>query len=187
MGKIIAVVGMAGSGKGTITDHLEKLGYPKVYFGGMVYEEVERRGLTVVEHEREVREDMRKQEGPAVLAKRAAQRADEYFDQGKNTVIFDGLYSWTEYKYLKERYGEALTILAVFTPRAVRYERTVARKEGHRSYTREQIEKRDYEEIENIEKGGPIAIADFTLVNTGTPEDLTDGADAILEQLNAVL
>jgi dephospho-CoA kinase len=184
MGKIIAIVGMAGSGKGTITDHLEALGYPKVYFGGMVYEEVERRGLTIVEHEREVREDMRFQEGPAVLAKRAAARADEYFEKGSKTVIFDGLYSWSEYKYLHEKYKEDLIVVAVFTPRKIRYQRAAARREGHRSYTEELIKKRDWEEIENIEKGGPIAIADYTLVNTGKPEDLTAEVDALFKELS---
>ena len=50
MKRILAVVGMPGSGKGTITDHLEALGYKKVYFGGMVYEEVEKRWYTTGEY-----------------------------------------------------------------------------------------------------------------------------------------
>jgi len=42
--KVIAVVGMMGSGKGTLVDYLtETLHAPKVYFGGMVYEEIEKR------------------------------------------------------------------------------------------------------------------------------------------------
>lgn len=183
MKKIVAVVGMAGSGKGTITDYLESRGYPKVYFGGMVYEEVERRGLDIVENEREVREDMRKQEGLAVMAKRASVKAEEYFSQGKNTVVFDGLYSWSEYKFLREKYGDSLVVVAVFTPLSVRYERATSRKESHRSYTIEQIKKRDYEEIENIEKGGPIAMADYTLVNTDTPEHLLKEVEDLLKRL----
>jgi hypothetical protein len=34
-----------------------------------------------------------------------------------------------------------------------------------RRLTPGQARKRDYAEIENIEKGGPIAMADFTVVN----------------------
>ena len=34
MNKLIAVVGMTGSGKSVITDYLEKNGFKKVYFGG---------------------------------------------------------------------------------------------------------------------------------------------------------
>lgn len=174
---------MAGSGKGTITDYLESRGMPKIYFGGMVYEEVERRGLDIVKHEREVREDMRAKEGLAVLAKRASAKADEYFADGHQVVVFDGLYSWSEFKFIEEKYGEDAIFIAVFTPKSIRYQRAINRRESHRSYTLDDIKKRDYEEIEGIEKGGPIAMADYTLVNTKTPEDLINELNSLLESL----
>ena len=37
MGKLIAVVGMSGSGKGGVTDFLEENGWTKIYFGGVTY------------------------------------------------------------------------------------------------------------------------------------------------------
>ena len=43
--KIIAVVGMSGSGKSVAVDYLTSKGYPKVYFGGMIYKEMEKRGV----------------------------------------------------------------------------------------------------------------------------------------------
>ena len=43
--KILAIVGMSGSGKSVAVDHLTNLGFPKVYFGGMIYREMERRGI----------------------------------------------------------------------------------------------------------------------------------------------
>lgn len=187
MKHVIAVVGMAGSGKGTVTDHLESLDYPKIYFGGMVYAEVERLGLDHVKDEKEVRENMRRIDGPAVMAKRAAAIADQHLEDGAKTVVLDGLYSWSEYLYLREKYGEALTVLAIFTPRAERYRRAASRREGHRSYTEEMIAKRDHEEIENIEKGGPLAIADYTLLNTGTPEELLDQAMNLLKEIDATI
>ncbi len=184
MHKIVAIVGMAGSGKGTATDHLEALGYKKVHFGGMVYDEVARRGLDIVANEREVREDMRRQGGPAVLAIRAGEKAEEYFASGAQTVILDGLYSWSEYKHLKEKYGEDMITIAIFTPSQVRYERVVARRDSQRAYTLEQVKKRDYEEIENLEKGGPIAMADFTMTNSETPQSLTDEIDGLFRGLH---
>jgi len=36
----------------------------------------------------------------------------------------------------------------------------------------EELASRDRSEIENINKGGPIAMADITLVNEGSVEDL---------------
>ena len=39
---------------------------------------------------------------------------------------------------------------------------------------RQEAKARDFAEIENIEKGGPIVMADFTIVNTGTIEELKE-------------
>ena len=35
--KIVAVVGMSGSGNSVEVDYLTRQGVPKVYFGGMIY------------------------------------------------------------------------------------------------------------------------------------------------------
>ena len=35
MNKIIAIVGMCGSGKSIASEYYENLGWPKVYFGGV--------------------------------------------------------------------------------------------------------------------------------------------------------
>ncbi len=181
--EVIALVGMPGSGKGTCTDYLHNTHkWPLVHFGNMVYEEVQRRGLDNVRDEAFVREDMRAQEGKAVLAKHAARKADEYATSGTNTVIFDGLYSWSELLYLREKFGDNLLVIAVAAPRKTRYQRTLARNDSHRKYTSEQqIVNRDIAEIENLEKGGPIAFADYTLVNDTNPEALTDKLDDILK------
>lgn len=181
--KIIALVGMPGSGKGTCTDYLhETYGFPVVHFGSMVYEEVQRRGLDNVNDEKFVREDMRAQEGPAVMAIHAANKADELLKGSTQTVVFDGLYSWSEYKYLSEKYGDDLLVIAVAAPRAERYRRILARNDSHRKYTSaDQIKERDVAEIENLEKGGPIAFADYTLANDGSPETMLKKLQSIIE------
>ena len=176
---------MAGSGKGTCTAYIsEKYGVPLIHFGNMVYEEVQRRGLDNVRDEKFVREDMRKQEGPAVLAVHVARKATEALANGANGAVLDGLYSWSEYKYLRSVFGDKLIVIAVAAPRAERYRRVIARKDSHRTYTAaEQIEERDIAEIEGLEKGGPIAFADYTIVNAGTPEDLLKQLDATLQEI----
>ena len=45
-------------------------------------------------------------------------------------------------------------------------------------------EQRDYAEIESLEKGGPIAIADYTLLNNGDPADLLAALDALVKRLH---
>ncbi len=182
---VIAVVGMPGSGKGTCTTYAaEHYNVPMFHFGNMVYEEVQRRGLDNVLDERFVREDMRKAEGPAVLAKRVAARAEAALKEGSRGVVLDGLYSWTEYRYLRETFGDNLLVIAIAAPRQERYRRGAERKDAHRKYTPEQIEARDIEEIENLEKGGPIAMADYTIVNDRTPKDMLNKLDEILASIH---
>ena len=106
-----------------------------------------------------------------------------------SNVAGDGLYSWTEYKILKEKYGNNMRVLAVFAPPELRYERLEKRavsgdtQNRFRSIPKEDSKRRDYAEIENIEKGGPIAMADFTIVNTGDIEKIKSDLDKILAEL----
>lgn len=183
MKEVIAFVGMPGSGKGTCSDYLhEKYGWPIVHFGNMVYEEVGRRGLDNVKDEVFVREDMRAQEGPAVLAKHVSRKTEEYFSKNETVVVLDGLYSWSEYKFLLETYGDNLLVIAVTAPKKVRRQRVLDRQDPHRKYTLEQLITREVAEIENLEKGGPIAYADYTLANEKTTEDLLADLVKILQE-----
>ncbi|MDB5185638.1 MAG: hypothetical protein JWL85_161 [Candidatus Saccharibacteria bacterium] len=185
--KVIAFVGMPGAGKGTCTNYLEEThDWPVVHFGSMVYEEVQRRGLHNVRDEMFVRTDMREKEGSAVLAKHAARKAQGYFDKGHTRVVLDGLYSWTEYKYLEEVFGDDLIVVAITAPKALRRTRAVARKDGHRTYTIDQIVKREIDEIENLEKGGPIAYADHTILNDQDPFIMIETLEILLKELNLI-
>lgn len=173
---------MPGSGKGTCTDYLhEKYKWPLVHFGHMVYEEVQRRGLDNIKDEIFVREDMREKEGPDVLAKHAARKAEHYFAKGADVVVFDGLYSWTEFKYLRHLFGDDLIVVATTAPRETRYERILNRKDGHRKYASvDQIITREVAEIEHLEKGGPIAYADYTITNDESQEELIEKLEKVL-------
>lgn len=181
---IIATVGMCGAGKSVAGERLEMLGFAKVYFGGLTIEEVKRRGLEVNEkNERAVREDLRRTHGMGAFALLSLPKIEAFLGEGKR-VLIDGLYSFSEDKILSEKYGGQLLVIAVFTPRGLRYER-LARRDV-RPLTRDEATSRDYSEIENIEKGGPIALADYTLVNDGTVENLTLQLDQILRLENVL-
>lgn len=181
--KVIAFVGMTGSGKGTCTDYLAKKNYPVIHFGNMVVDEVKNRGLAVNEaNERTVREDIRAKEGTAVLAKRVSTKATELL-RNTDVVVLDGLYSWSEYKVLQENFRDSLIVICVFTPRKIRYQHLVGRE--YRPLTNEEAQQRDVAEIENIEKGGPIARADYCLNNTGTQEDLIEQLEKLMDEITA--
>lgn len=176
---------MTGAGKDTCTDYVaQKYDVPVIHFGNIMYEEVARRGLDIVKDEKMVREDMRAKEGPAVLAKRVATKAHDFIAAGHKRIVLNGLYSWSEYKYLSQKFGDQFVCVAVVAPRALRYQRLLDRKDARRQYTLEQIVDREVAEIENLEKGGPIARADYTLINDRERNALATQIEDILHTIN---
>lgn len=176
---VIALVGMPGAGKGLCVDYLTTKGWPSVYLGGITVDEVRNRGLDVNEtNERMVREELREIEGPGVMAKRMIPKIEALNKDGNSIVIVDGIYSWTEYKIFKDSYGDNAIIIAVAASRATRHDRLAHRPV--RPFNSSEATAREYAEIENIEKGGPIANADYTVLNDSTPEDAYRQLDAII-------
>jgi len=162
--RVVALVGMCGAGKSAVTEYFKVRGYVPVHFGDVTMQEMGRRGLETNEkNEKTIREELRAKHGMEAYATLNLPRIRRALKNGH--VVLDGLYSWSEYKILKEKFGGALYTLAVFTPRHLRYKRLAARQV--RPLTRVQSQNRDHSEIENLEKGGPIAMADFTVVNDG--------------------
>ncbi len=179
--RTLALVGMPGAGKTLCAKHLEDRGFYQFRFGSIIVDEVQNRGWEVnPENERIVREEFRKNEGMDAIAKRALPRLQTAL-QERDCIIIDGLYSFSEYKTLRAELGEDMVVVAITAPRHLRYHRLSVR--DVRPLTAAEAEERDYQEIENIEKGGPIAIADYTLVNEGSAEALLQRLDHLLESL----
>lgn len=182
MNKIIALVGMPGAGKSFCVEYLNGLGFPYVYFGGVVVDEtIARYGATSPEHEKIVREEFRAKDGMGAIAKRIIPKLNELLETNA-VVVADGLYSWTEYKMFKQAYGDDAVIIAIAAPRAVRHARLYDRP--IRPLSEPEVSAREYAEIENIEKGGPIANADYTIVNDTTTDDLLADLRDILHTVN---
>lgn len=180
--KIIAFVGLTGSGKSTAVEYLTEKGYPKVYFGGIVLDEVNRRGLELTqENEQPIREELREKEGKDFVVKRIVQQINDLINAGQHRIVADGLYTWTEYKVLKHEFPGELTVVAVVTPKHLRKRRMAERPV--RPLTSEQVDQRDWAEIENIEKGGPIAIADYYIHNEGNLDHLHQQIDDALDHV----
>jgi dephospho-CoA kinase len=180
-GNVIVFVGMPGAGKSACVEHLKSKGLPTAYFGGITLDEVKRRGLEVNEtNEKLVREDIRAKEGKGAYAVRIIRQIEELFEQGSRHVVIDGLYSWTEYKIFKESFGARAVIIGVVAPRQVRHERLA--KRTVRPLTEEEASDRDYAEIEHLEKGGPIANADYYLANSSSEKDMLKDLDKLLDE-----
>jgi dephospho-CoA kinase len=178
--KVIAVVGMTGSGKSEVARMFRDIGFATVRFGDITDEELKKQGLPLTEeNERPVREAFRKKQGMAAYAILNLPRIDAALKT--SNVVVDGLYSWEEYIHLKEYYGDSLVIVAVYSSPKMRYKRLGSRKV--RPMTPEEAKSRDHAEIENMNKGGPIVMADYTVINDYPYDELKRQVEEIIGRL----
>ena len=179
---LFAVVGMSGSGKSVVTNYLEEIGYKKLYFGGITYKLMDEAGIQRSadgKTEKEFREKLREEHGPECYAKFLEPEIKEAIKEGN--VVLDGLYSWYEYKYLIERCPN-LKLISIVVDKDIRYERVNVRED--RPFDREAIIYRDLSEIENLYKGGPIAYADYYILNNSDKEAVINRIKDILKKEN---
>jgi dephospho-CoA kinase len=180
--KILAFVGLSGSGKTAAVDYLTSKGHPKVYFGGVLYQAMEEAHIEPTwENQNTFRVDIREKEGTDFIVKRIITQMHNLIESGQNRIVADGLYSWDEYKILKHEFPGELTVIAIVAPKRLRHSRLATRPE--RPLTQAEADNRDWHEIEDIKKGGPIAIADHFVSNDGDIEKLHRAIDAIVSDL----
>ena len=182
--KIVAFVGMSGSGKSVAVDYLTEKGVPRVYFGGMIYKEMEKRGIERTpdgESEKKFREMIRETEGKDWVVRQVIDEVHNLVNAGQRRIVLDGVYSWTEMKTLKHEFPGQMTFIAIVVPKRLRYKRVAMRPE--RPFSEEEIKERDRSEIENLEKGGPIVAADYYVLNDGSVEDMQKKLAEILEEI----
>jgi dephospho-CoA kinase len=179
--KIVAVVGMPGCGKTEAINYLiKKLGWPKVYFGDATFEEMERRGLEINEkNERMIREELRKNHGPACYALWGIKKIKEL--KTPAGVLVESLYSWEEYLELKKAFGDNFLVMAVYSSPKERYDRLSWRRTRRLSV--QEAQSRDYSQIVNLHQAGPIALADWTIMNNASRKNLFLQLDKIIKEI----
>ena len=178
--QVVSIVGMAGSGKSEVARVFENNGFKKVRFGDITDEEVKKRGLQLnEENERNVRQQLRQEHGMDAYAKLNLPKIDAWLKS--SNVVVDGLYSWEEYTLLKSRYKDDFRVVAVWASPGTRYKRLGKRQV--RPLTVKEAASRDVAELENTNKGGPIAMADFTIINETSLKDLEKETEKVLSEL----
>ncbi len=181
--KILAFVGLSGAGKSTAVEYLSDKGYPKVYFGGVIYSAMTAAGIEITPESQTIfRETIRDKEGKDFVVKRIIKEIHDLIDVGQHKIVADGIYSWTEYKAMKSEFPGELTVVGIVAPKRLRHHRLNIRPE--RPFTDKEASDRDWNEIENLEKGGPIAIADYYIINDGDVEKVYKELDKITEELD---
>lgn len=180
--KIVAFVGLAGSGKSSAVEYLTEKGYPKVYFGGVIRSAMESANIEPTwDNQNTFRFQIREHEGQDFVVKQIIKQIHELIAAGQHRIVADGLYTWDEYKILKQEFPGELTVVAIVSPKRLRHHRLTVRPE--RPLTDQEANDRDWHEIEDIKKGGPIAIADHFINNDGDIEQFNAGVDSVMDEI----
>ncbi len=179
---ILAFVGMPGAGKSEAAQYLDQLGIPFIRFGKFTEEAIlEAKVPITTENERLFREKLREEFGMGAYAIKAKPKIDEML-KVHDYIALDGLYSWEEYTYLKE-FFPFLKLILIYAEPEIRYKRLSQRP--IRPVSLDKTYSRDVNELEKLNKGGPIAIADHLIENN--TEDLSalhQKIDALLKKLS---
>ncbi|TXH00369.1 MAG: hypothetical protein E6P95_03670 [Candidatus Moraniibacteriota bacterium] len=184
MSKIIAVLGMPGSGKTEAIEYLVKTyQWPKSCFAQPTFDEMERRGLERTQaNERLVREDLRNIHGEDFYAKEALKKTVAM--EQEPIILLESFYSAPEYRVFKDYYHEQFLTIAIHTRPGIRHDRLLHRPE--RPLTLQQSEERDWAQLNRLSQGTPIALADYMVINEGTKAELQAKLDEVVRQILAV-
>ena len=189
MNNLICITGMPGAGKTFASDYFVGKGLQYLRFGQITLDEVKRRGLPPTEeNEKPIREEYRKKYGMGAYAILNLPKFKKLLKKGN--TIGDGLYSFEEYKILKKEFGNRFITIAIYAPPLIRYDRLSKRKLSksdkklrNRPLTYKESKSRDYAEITNLNKGGTIAMADYTIVNTKDLKYFKSELDRIYKEI----
>jgi dephospho-CoA kinase/8-oxo-dGTP pyrophosphatase MutT (NUDIX family) len=178
---IIGITGTDGAGKGTVVEYLKTKGFTHYSARELIVAEIERQGLPVSRNQmRLTANEMRAAQGNEYVIKESYKRATK---AGVTNAVIESLRATAEAEYLKAQGG---ILLAVDAEQAVRYERVQARRSESDQVTFEQFV--EHEELEKndpdpngMQKAKVIAMADYTITNDGTVEELEAQVERFLE------
>ncbi len=167
MGRVlICVAGMPGSGKSVVSEAARRLGVPVLVMGDVVREEATRRGLPhTPENLNMVATALRREEGPAAVARRLAERISSLPDKA---VLIDGVRSLDEIGVFRGL-GKVVVVAVHASPRT-RFERLLRRGRPGDPRRWDEFVERDMVEL-GFGLGNVIALADYMIINEGFLEE----------------
>ncbi len=178
---IIGITGTNGSGKGTVVDYLKTKGFAHYSARGFIVSEIERRGLPVDRSTmNQTANDLRLKHSPSYIIEELYKQAEA----ADGDAIIESVRALGEAEFLR---AHGAKLVAVDADRKLRYERSVARG-SHTDHvdfdtwvTQEEREWHN-EAAHDMDVPGVMALADFTIENNGTVEELRAQVDAALAQ-----
>ena len=177
--RVIATVGLAGSGKGEFAAVAERAGVPVVTMGDVIRAECRDRGLDPAEHHGEVASSLREERGPAAIAEASLPHVEAALEDAE-TVVVDGVRSDVEVDAFEERFGDGFALVGIEAPFEVRKARIDDRGRDD-AENGEGLAARDEREL-GFGLGEALDRADVTIDNTGTLESFRERAREVLER-----
>jgi cytidylate kinase len=149
--KIIAFVGLPGSGKGVASDVARKMGLTVLVMGDIIRLEAARLGLPPNDESLGMVGNMlRAQDGPQAVAQRILEKAK---GTGEDTIIVDGLRSKAEADFFRAHSGE-FHLVEIYAPSDARLRWIMTRGRS-----------------DDPVHGGGDAVGDENLISSGTLAD----------------
>ncbi len=179
---IIGIVGLQASGKTVAASSFVDWGAARVRMGDVVWKEVERRGLDLVEENvGEVAQELREEEGMGAVAKRCVPLIREECE-GSDVVVVDGIRGIAEVEVFREEFGDNFVLLSVEASAETRYERIKGRERDDDVGSVEEFKEKDRRELNwGLEEA--LEEADYNIKNEGTLEDFKQKALEIFEEI----
>ena len=168
--KIIAFVGMPGSGKSAAADVARDLKIPVVVMGDVIRDEAARRGLPPTDRNLgAVGNDLREKEGPASIAARCLAKIRA---TGAPVVVVEGIRSRSEVDLFRKS-SNGFQLIEVYVPDEIRLARIASRGRSddanHQDLARA-VADRDAREL-SWGMGDAIRAADLRIENSGGVEE----------------
>lgn len=183
--KIISFVGLAGAGKTTATEYMTAKHIPKVSFGDIIRQSMQRAAIDPSEtNERSFITHLLAQGHAQFIEQHTLPHFRSLIEAGQRRIVTDGSSSLEEYRALMASFPGSVTTVALVSPKHLRYQRV--EKRADHPLTRTEAIARDIAEAEYEDKAAPIALADHYLINDSTKDALYDKLDKLCVELNFV-
>lgn len=181
---ILGITGTLGAGKGTVAEYLKKHGFVSYSVREFLIEEIGKRGLPVNRDSMtSVANDLREKNGASFILDTLYDRAAK---SGTDAVI-ESVRTVGEVQSLRKK---GMLLLAIDANAHIRYSRVQLRKSetDHISFEEfmaheERESLSDNPSVQNLRH--TVALADFTLNNDGTTEDLYAQVEDILTKIRS--
>jgi dephospho-CoA kinase len=176
--RLILITGMSGSGKTTLANHFRDRGVAVVTMGDVIRGLAWEKGLPPTpENLGRLATGIREEGGDDAVAKLCVEKINSMAD---DIVLVDGIRSIREVEVFSKEFEVAL--VAVFSPQKTRYDRLMARGRSDDPQDMATFKVRDDREL-GFSLAHAIALADYTILNEGSLEDLEKEFESLLSRL----